>query len=213
MSGSAVNEFTSVQSQYEVQVAGDLERNEAEQKRLRAEIDAFQAQLETLERDHALLLGVQRVFADGAGHDAARSAKVPGARTAKRPAKAAAKAAEKTPAKSGAKPVGKSGAKASAKTSAKTSAKAGAAEKQPSLAHLLGTLLAAHGEPRSAAEISAELIADHPQRNSNVNVVRNALEQLVAKSEAHRSKQNKSVFYTHAGQGAATTPDPAPVAD
>lgn len=224
MSGSAVTEFTSVQSQYEAQVAGDLERNEAEQKRLRAEIDAFQAQLETLERDHALLLGVQRVFANGAGPDAARSAKVPGARTAKRPVKTAAgsgrtrtpgKAAEKGSAKSGARSGAKTPAKTPTKATAKTSAKAGAAEKQPSLAHLLGTLLAAHGEPRSAAEISAELIADHPQRNSNVNVVRNALEQLVAKSEVHRGKQNKSVFYTHAGQAAATTPEqaPAPAAD
>lgn len=171
MSGSAATEFTSVQSQYEVQVAGDLERNDAEQKRIRAEIDTLQGQLETLERDHALLLGVQRVFAEGARPGAVR------------------------------------GAKASAKKSAKPSAKAGTAGKQPSLAQLLGTLLAAHGEPRSAAEISAELAADHPRRNSNVNVVRNALELLVAKSQAHRSKQNNSVFYTYAG------PDAAPASD
>ncbi|MET9551896.1 hypothetical protein [Streptomyces sp. NPDC006645] len=195
MSGSAVTEFTSVQSQYEVQIAGDLERNEAEQKRLRAEIDTLQGQLDTLERDHALLLGVQRVFAEGAGSGAARAAKAAGARTAKR--------APKTPDRAG----GKAAAK---KASAKASPKARTTEKQPSLAQLLGTLLAAHGEPRSAAEISAELAADHPARNSNINVVRNALELLVAKSEAHRSKQNKSVFYTHAGRGAAV---PAPRAD
>ncbi|MFI6694337.1 hypothetical protein ACIBLA_21775 [Streptomyces sp. NPDC050433] len=175
MSGSADTEFTSVQSQYEVQVAGDLERNEAEQKRLRAEIGDLQGQLETLERDHALLLGVQRVFADGAAPKAARSARVPAARSARRRAKAPAAA--------------------------------GAAEKQPSLAQLVGTLLASHGEPRSAAEVSAELAADHPSRNSNINVVRNALEQLVAKSGAHRTKQNKSVFYSHAPSAEAA---PAP---
>ncbi|MEV0781204.1 hypothetical protein [Streptomyces sp. NPDC050428] len=175
MSGSADTEFTSVQSQYEVQVAGDLERNEAEQKRLRAEIGDLQGQLETLERDHALLLGVQRVFADGAAPKAARSARVPAARSARRRAKAA-----------------------------------GAAEKQPSLAQLVGTLLASHGEPRSAAEVSAELAADHPSRNSNINVVRNALEQLVAKSGAHRTKQNKSVFYSHAPSAEAA---PAPTED
>ncbi|EST18646.1 hypothetical protein [Streptomyces niveus] len=172
MSGSAATEFTSVQSQYEVQVAGDLERNEAEQKRICAEIDTLQGQLETLERDHALLLGVQRVFAEGARPGAVRGAKTPAKRA-----------------------------------SAKASAKAGTAGKQPSLAQLLGTLLAAHGEPRSAAEISAELAADHPRRNSNVNVVRNALELLVAKSQAHRSKQNNSVFYTHAGRDAAPASD------
>ncbi|MFE4496215.1 hypothetical protein ACFRKD_27565 [Streptomyces niveus] len=169
MSGSAATEFTSVQSQYEVQVAGDLERNEAEQKRIRAEIDTLQGQLETLARDHALLLGVQRVFAEGARPGGA----VRGVRTPAR----------------------------------RASAKAGTAGKQPSLAQLLGTLLAAHGEPRSAAEISAELAADHPRRNSNVNVVRNALELLVAKSQAHRSKQNNSVFYTHAGRDAAPASD------
>ncbi|MGW6512826.1 hypothetical protein ACWGCP_35870, partial [Streptomyces niveus] len=75
MSGSAATEFTSVQSQYEVQVAGDLERNEAEQKRIRAEIDTLQGQLETLERDHVLLLGVRRVFAEGARPGAVRGAK------------------------------------------------------------------------------------------------------------------------------------------
>ncbi|MFD9872184.1 hypothetical protein ACFXI8_28705 [Streptomyces niveus] len=212
MSDSAVTEFTSVQSQYEAQVAADLENNTAERKRLRDEIEALQAKLETLEHDHTLLLGVQRVFADGSGAASARSAKVPGARAPKRPAKPSA-----GPAQRSSKP------SASSKTSPKTSAKArtrakapakpatGAAGKQPSLAQLVSTLLAAHGEPRSAAEISAELAADHPARNSNINVVRNALELLVAKSQAHRAKQKKSVFYTYAGQGGAAAP--APLAD
>ncbi|MFD3484246.1 hypothetical protein [Streptomyces sp. NPDC058665] len=163
MSGTAVTEFTSVQSRYEAQVAADLESNVAERERLRGEIESLQGQLETLERDRVLLLGVRRVFTDGASPDAAPSVRVPGPRTAK----------------------------------------------QPSLAQLVGTLLAAHGEPRSAAEVAAELAADHPARNSDINVVRNALEQLVAKSGAHRTKQKKSVFYSHAGPDAADAPAPA----
>ncbi|WP_405801442.1 hypothetical protein [Streptomyces sp. NBC_01506] len=232
---STVSEFTSVQSQYETQVAADLERNTAEQERLRAEIDTLQGQLETLEHDHTLLLGVQRVFADGAGADAARGAKVPGARTANRAAKSAAGSAEapKTSkysksSKGSAKTAGGAAAKAAsgkARKGAKTPAKpagaasgsAGATGKQPSLAQLVGTLLAAHAEPRSAAEVAAELAADHPGRNSNINVVRNALELLVAKSEAHRAKQNKSVFYTYAGRDEVAVPAvpavPAPDAD
>lgn len=170
MSGSAATEFTSVQSQYEVQVAGDLERNDAEQKRIRAEIDTLQGQLETLERDHALLLGVQRVFAEGPG---------PAPYAARRRRRRSPRSRRRRPERPGSN----------------------------SLAQLLGTLLAAHGEPRSAAEISAELAADHPRRNSNVNVVRNALELLVAKSQAHRSKQNNSVFYTYAGRDAAPASD------
>ncbi|MEU0692506.1 hypothetical protein ABZ353_17470 [Streptomyces niveus] len=212
MSDSAVTEFTSVQSQYEAQVAADLENNTAERKRLRGEIEALQAKLETLEHDHTLLLGVQRVFADGSGAVSARSAKVPGARAPQRPAKSSAASAQRssrTPASS------KTSSKASAKarTRAKAPAKpaTAAAGKQPSLAQLVSTLLAAHGEPRSAAEISAELASDHPARNSDINVVRNALELLVAKSQAHRAKQKKSVFYTYAGRDGAAAP--APLAD
>lgn len=218
MSGNAVTEFTSVQSQYEAQVTADLERNETEQVRLRAEIESLQGQLETLERDHALLLGVQRVFANGATAGAAPGTKVPRARRAERPVKAKGSAGSagsgtKAPAKKREAPAKKS-ARSATKRAAKAPAAgggagaAGAAEKQPSLAQLVSTMLAAHGEPRSAAEVSAELAADHPLRNSNVNVVRNALELLVAKSEAHRGKQNNSVFYTHVS-GAGATPSPA----
>ncbi|WP_187280213.1 hypothetical protein [Streptomyces sp. IB2014 016-6] len=199
MSDSAVTEFTSVQSQYEAQVAADLENNTAERKRLRSEIEELQAKLETLEHDHTLLLGVQGVFTGGSGAGSARGAKVPGARVPKRAAKSSAASSPKS-AKTSAK--ARSGSKGSAKPAT------GAAGKQPSLAQLVSTLLAAHGEPRSAAEISAELAADHPSRNSNINVVRNALELLVAKSEAHRAKQQKSVFYTHAGQDGAAVPAP-----
>lgn len=215
MSGNAVTEFTSVQAQYEAQVTADLERNETEQVRLRAEIESLQGQLETLERDHALLLGVQRVFANGATAGAAPGAKVPRARRAERPVKAKGSAGSagsgtKAPVKKREAPA-KKPARSATKRAAKAPAAgggAGAAEKQPSLAQLVSTMLAAHGEPRSAAEVSAELAADHPLRNSNVNVVRNALELLVAKSEAHRGKQNNSVFYTHVS-GASATPTPA----
>ncbi|WP_329031564.1 hypothetical protein OIE71_01420 [Streptomyces sp. NBC_01725] len=202
MSDSAVTEFTSVQSQYEAQVAADLENNTAERKRLRSEIEELQAKLETLEHDHTLLLGVQGVFTGGSGAGSARGAKVPGARVPKRAAKSSAASAPKSAKTSKTSAKARSGSKGSAKPAT------GAAGKQPSLAQLVSTLLAAHGEPRSAAEISAELAADHPSRNSNINVVRNALELLVAKSEAHRAKQQKSVFYTHAGQDGAAVPAP-----
>ncbi|WP_381803233.1 hypothetical protein [Streptomyces niveus] len=209
MSDSAVTEFTSVQSQYEAQVAADLENNTAERKRLRSEIEALQAKLETLEHDHTLLLGVQRVFADGSGTVSARSAKVPGARAPKRPAKSSAGSAQRSSKTSASKSSASSKTSAKARTRAEAPAKpAAAAGKQPSLAQLVSTLLAAHGEPRSAAEISAELAADHPARNSNINVVRNALELLVAKSQAHRAKQKKSVFYTYAGRDGAAVPAP-----
>lgn len=206
MSDSAVTEFTSVQSQYEAKVATDLENNAAERERLRGEIESLQAKLETLEHDHTLLLGVQRVFNGGSGAATARSAKVPGARAAKRSANSSAVS---TPAPKSARTSAKARTRAKAPAKRAAAGAAGTAGKQSSLAQLVSTLLAAHGEPRSAAEISAELAADHPTRNSNINVVRNALELLVAKSEAHRAKQKKSVFYTYAGRDGAAASAPS----
>ncbi|MGY3206302.1 hypothetical protein [Streptomyces sp. TE5632] len=51
-------------------------------------------------------------------------------------------------------------------------------------------------QPRSAAEISAALGQAHPERGIKTKVVRVTLEGLVAKSQAQRTKQGASVFYT-----------------
>ncbi|MFD9401230.1 hypothetical protein ACFWA4_20725 [Streptomyces sp. NPDC060011] len=67
---------------------------------------------------------------------------------------------------------------------------------QPTLVELIRGYLTAQGEPRSAAEVSTALGKTHPDRRIQTNVVRTTLENLVAKSHAHRAKQGASVFYT-----------------
>jgi hypothetical protein len=67
---------------------------------------------------------------------------------------------------------------------------------QPTLVELIRGHLAEQSEPRSAAEIAAALGQAHPDRSVKTTVVRTTLEGLVAKSQAQRSKQGNSVFYT-----------------
>ncbi|MFJ5220938.1 hypothetical protein ACIP98_40575 [Streptomyces sp. NPDC088354] len=81
----------------------------------------------------------------------------------------------------------------------------------PTLGSLIVALLDEHQQPRTAAEVTAALAAGHPDRNAQNPVVRNALEQLVAKSRIARHKQGKTVFYTASAQSGAvgaTAPEP-----
>ncbi|MFE7779327.1 hypothetical protein ACFU5O_36800, partial [Streptomyces sp. NPDC057445] len=51
--------------------------------------------------------------------------------------------------------------------------------------------------PRTVGEVVKDLTQAHPERVvTSVQVVRNALETLVAKSLAERSKQGSTVYYT-----------------
>ncbi|MGW2637110.1 hypothetical protein [Streptomyces sp. NPDC001348] len=116
---------------------------------------------------------------------------------AKPAAKAPAKAAEKkAPARKTA--VKKSAAKKSA--AAKTAAKPAG---EPVLGDLLKDILDRHaGQPRTAGEVRDELEERHPDRARDVNVVRNTLERLVAKSVIERARQKRTVLYTSAGKAA-----------
>ncbi|MFJ3245072.1 hypothetical protein [Streptomyces sp. NPDC086782] len=67
---------------------------------------------------------------------------------------------------------------------------------QPTLADLVRRHLTEQSEPRSAAEVATTLGEAHPDRGIKTNVVRTTLENLVARSQAQRSKQGTSVFYT-----------------
>ncbi|MFE6286169.1 hypothetical protein [Streptomyces sp. NPDC057877] len=170
-------------SQYAAQVSGDLERNVKEQERISAEIAALQEQLVTVQQDHSVLVSMQQAL--GITAEAApaptltdETPKVPAPRkktggSSKRRAKAA-------------KPSGRKAATASAES------------KQATLVDLVHGHLAEQSEPRSAAEITAALAEAHPERKLKTTVVRGTLETLVAKSQAQRSTQGRSVFYTAA---------------
>ncbi|MEW2810769.1 hypothetical protein AB0929_27265 [Streptomyces massasporeus] len=121
---------------------------------------------------------------------------------------AAAKAAGTTEAAATAKSAGRTKTAGATKTAASTKTAAGAAKSgEPTLVELIRRHLAAQKEPRSAAEISTALGQAHPHRDIAAKVVRVTLEGLVAKSQAERSKQGRSVFYTAPAAQSAAAPE------
>lgn len=128
--------------------------------------------------------------------------------------KAAAAAAEAKPqpttTAAQAKPkAGKSGASPVRKAAGESAfgAAGGAEASQPTLVELIRRHLAEQQEPRSAAEISAALGQARPGRTVSAKVVRITLEGLVAKSQAQRSKQGRSVFYVAPASRPTAAPD------
>ncbi|WP_329165951.1 hypothetical protein OHB49_40565 [Streptomyces sp. NBC_01717] len=223
---------TGLTSQYIAQVTGDLERNVKEQERISAEIEALQEQLGALQHDHSVLVSMQEALGGAKAVDEADTTAaptVPRQATAEprqsTPKKAAATSAKTTASKKGAAkaPSAKtSSAKAlsakapSAKApSAKAStAKAPTTDTKPTLVNLIRGHLEQQSEPRSATEVSAALTQAHPDRGVKTTVVRTTLEGLVAKSQAQRTKQGSSVFYTAtaASEPAAAEPQQETVA-
>ncbi|MGW5134812.1 hypothetical protein [Streptomyces sp. NPDC004135] len=215
---------TELASQYIAQVSGDLEANVKEQERISAEIASLQEQLASLQHDHGVLVSMQQALgitqAAVASGAESTSATVPAPRRKKAGAAAGGqrKARKSTagPAKKTArKPVAKKTTTAkTAKTGTATTgtAEAGTAKAataktaEPTLVELIRRHLAEQKEPRSAAEISTALGQAHPERGVSAKVVRVTLEGLVAKSQAERSKQGRSVFYSAPADQAAATP-------
>ncbi|MEV5106613.1 hypothetical protein ACFQ7G_08630 [Streptomyces massasporeus] len=216
---------TELASQYIAQVTGDLDANVKEQERVSAEIASLQEQLAALQRDHGVLvsmhqaLGITTHPTESASDSAAvvpspRRKKEGAAAGGKQKArKSTAAPAKRAARKSAAKTAG-SAKTAATGTSAGTTKAAGTAKKagtaksaEPTLVELIRRHLAAQKEPRSAAEISTALGQAHPHRGIAAKVVRVTLEGLVAKSQAERSKQGRSVFYTAPAAQSAAAPE------
>ncbi|MEV6962125.1 hypothetical protein AB0M97_23640 [Streptomyces sp. NPDC051207] len=217
-------------SQYAAQVTGDLERNVKEQERISAEIAALQEQLVTLQQDHAVLVNMQQALGvtPVQVQPATAPATVPAPRTKAAPdrARKGTRAKRKTtaapaPAKPQAKKpaAGKAPAKVTATASAsasktpsratsRTTSKSAPKAASPTLVELVRAHLAEQGEPRSAAEVSTALGQAHADRSFKTTVVRNTLENLVAKGQAQRSKQGSSVFYTAPDAAEQQTSEP-----
>ncbi|MFF8934514.1 hypothetical protein ACF08O_07175 [Streptomyces paradoxus] len=199
---------TELASQYIAQVTGDLEANLKEQERIGAEITALQEQLAALQHDHGVLVSMQQALGittppSGSAAES-ESAVLPSPRRKK--AVPAAGEKQKTR-KSAATPAKKAAKKPAAKKEAakKPVAKRADSPKaaEPTLVELIRRHLTEQKEPRSAAEISTALSEAHPHRGFAAKVVRVTLEGLVAKSQAERSKQGRSVFYTASEPAAA----------
>lgn len=189
-----------LKSQYLAQIQADLERTAKEKERIAEELAALQEQLAGLEQDHALLVGVQQALA-GASQAPAQDAEPAAADAAAELPKAAVpkprkpKTAPRTPKQ----------ARRKAKTTAK-SGSTGTSSPAPAstLVELVVADLTGHSEPRSAAEVATALAQAHPDRKIQTTVVRNTLEALIAKGQALRSKQGRSVYYSAAGIPAAS---------
>ncbi|WP_406164554.1 BlaI/MecI/CopY family transcriptional regulator [Streptomyces sp. NBC_00996] len=199
---------TELTSQYLAQVTGDLESNTKEQERIAADIEALQEQLGALQHDHTVLVNMQQALGDArpaTKTDTTAAPAVPHQASAaprqSKPKKAAATGTKKKAPK-------KTGTGASPAQASTTAAK-------PTLVDLIRDHLGQQSEPRSAAEICAALTQAHPDRNIKTTVVRTTLENLVAKSHAHRTKQGSSVYYTAtaAEKPAAAEPQQEAVAD
>ena len=190
---------TELTSQYAAQVSADLERNAKEQQRISAEIAALQEQLAAHQRDHSVLVSIQQAIgaAPASAVPAAPSGSttVPAPRATKKTAKSGTGKRARTKKPAPAPRRGTAGKPAAEKDAGKTQPVKTA---QPTLVELIRSHLAERSEPRSAAEIAAALGQAHPDRSVKTTVVRTTLEGLVAKSQAQRSKQGSSVFYTAA---------------
>ncbi|BBC29073.1 uncharacterized protein SGFS_003640 [Streptomyces graminofaciens] len=192
---------TELTSQYSAQVSADLERNAKEQQRIGAEIAALQEQLAAHQRDHTVLVSIQQAIgATPASAEPAApsdSTTVPAPRAAKETAKSGTGKRAQTKKTATAPRRGTAGKPAADKDADKGAGKAQSAKTaQPTLVELIRGHLSEQSEPRSAAEIAAALGQAHPDRSVKTTVVRTTLEGLVAKSQAQRSKQGSSVFYT-----------------
>ena len=196
---------TELTSQYSAQVSADLESNTKEQERVSEEVALLQEQLTALQRDHQVLVSIQRAIEAAPVSPASAvpsdSAVVPAPRAPRK--KAATKSGTGKPTrakKATADP--DSSTSASTSTSAKQTAQKptgkseAAASSQPTLVELVRRHLAAQREPRSAAEIATALGKAHPDRGVKTTVVRTTLEGLVARTLAQRTKQGSSVYYT-----------------
>ncbi|MER6158211.1 hypothetical protein ABT147_22070 [Streptomyces sp. NPDC001868] len=214
------SDTTDLKAQYTAQVAADLERNAKEQERLRGEIDALADQLRSLQQDQTVLANMQQALGIEASTSAVadevttpsvprqKSATTPepgkrtrtkkaapaqGGKQAKKPTTAKT-AATKTAAPKTAAP--KSGTPKTGTPKTATSKAATPKKGQPTLVELIRRHLTEQSEPRSAAEVATALTQAHPDRRIQTNVVRTTLEGLVAKSNAQRTRQGSSVYYT-----------------
>lgn len=194
---SETTSITELTSQYTAQVTADLEHNAKEQERIGGEIAALQEQLAALQRNHAVLVSIQAAIdatpapvERAAGSDSA-TVPAPRKKTAAQPESSKRRRTKKAAPEPRPTPAGKQAAR---KSGGKTATAKEAA--QPTLVDLVRRHLAEQSEPRSAAEVAAALGQAHPERAIKTNVVRTTIEGLVAKSQAQRTKQGASVFYT-----------------
>jgi len=179
----------SVTADYAQRVAEDLSANRTEQERMRAELARLQDEIVRLEDSEQVLTKMQEVL----GGTPKQTAKQGKGRKG-----AAVPAARRSNSRTAA---GKSAAATGRTTTKKTASPRKQGE--PTWLELTTAYLGGRSEPSSAAEVAASLTEAHPEREVQVTVVRNTLEQGVAQGVLERFKQGRSVFYSPASAASA----------
>ncbi|MFD3761310.1 hypothetical protein [Streptomyces sp. NPDC058622] len=202
---SSATNATRVEDGYAQQISGDLAANHAAQEQARAELLRLQEELGQLEDSEKVLVKMQNALGVSAKPVSAPAAKrgtkraaVPSARSASR---GAGKAAEPRTAAAAKPPRAR-------KAAVKDAVKKEAVKKEavgPSWLDLVTAAVAGQSEPKSVGEVADAVGAAHPGRKVQPTIIRNTLEQGVARGLLERSKQGRSVYYTRV---AAAPADP-----
>ncbi|MCY0947351.1 hypothetical protein [Streptomyces antarcticus] len=202
---SSATNATRVEDGYAQQISGDLAANHAAQEQARAELLRLQEELGQLEDSEKVLVKMQNALGVSAKPASAPAAKrgtkraaVPSARSASR---GAGKAAEPRTAAAAKPPRAR-------KAAVKDAVKKEAVKKEavgPSWLDLVTAAVAGQSEPKSVGEVADAVGAAHPGRKVQPTIIRNTLEQGVARGLLERSKQGRSVYYTRV---AAAPADP-----
>lgn len=220
---SSATNATRVEDGYAQQISGDLAANHAAQEQARAELLRLQEELAQLEDSEKVLLkmqdalgaSVKPVSAPAAKRGAKRAA-VPSARRAPRGAGKAAEPKDAVAAKPARtrKAAGAAGGAVKKEAVKKQAVKKDAVKKDaggPSWLDLVTAAVAGESEPKSVGEVADAVGAAHPGRKVQPTIIRNTLEQGVARGLLERSKQGRSVYYTRvAAAPAAADAGPVP---
>lgn len=213
------DEKTPLWNAYARRVADDLEAIRKEQADVAEQITGLQNLLHHLASDEAWLVQVQDgLAATTTPRQGPSGAAVVGAPSRAEESRGDLTSASSDTARSVAKPrrarsarAAKASSTGKATTSRPVTSKKGPAQPRtaPPLHQLiLGILLNALGQPRTAREIADQLTADHPTRATSAQSVRNNLEKLVDTQAVEKSRQGSSVMYTaHAADDVAPRTD------
>ncbi|MFD8151666.1 hypothetical protein ACFV28_13070 [Streptomyces sp. NPDC059720] len=168
-----------LKGQYAAQVAADISRNEEELALLRARLEALETDLSVLRNvQEALELTVEKSTALTGGPSGSGKT----GNTAKVSESARSRPQGVVPRSRGAHRSPRDGGRGK--------------RQSPTLRELVENCLVEQGAPTAAAEVAAVIAERHPERNASIPVVRGALENLVARNRAERTKQGSSVFYS-----------------
>ncbi|MGW9067993.1 hypothetical protein ACWGQT_00880 [Streptomyces yangpuensis] len=201
-----------IQDDYAAKIASDLAENQTTQEQVRNELQRLQEELLQLEDNSRVLQKMQQAL--GITVEAASPAAVKGSatRAAVPSARSASQAAKKTKASAT-----KTATPAKTSRAKQTPAKAASPTKDagPSWLELVSAVFAGRTEPKSAAEVAENVSTSHPERTVQAAVIRNTLENAVARGILERSKQGRSVYYAPVSAAspvveAADSPTPQP---